>query len=195
VTPEGESAWWDWVARDSIRLEANVYGDLDADACLDLIVPYLDFDSWIIELGCGVGRLTRPLADRYPQAHIVGVDSSSVMISTASIEAPEVHWVLNNGRDLSDIQERKFHSGYSMTMFQHIPPEAQQGYLAELHRVIQPGGTFRLQFVFEGEEGPMSYPTAVKDMLGWCDQTGWRETKLDLGLLKPEWAWLTLTRL
>lgn len=38
----------------------------------------------VVDLGCGPGQLTASLADRWPQAQIVGLDSSSEMITEAT---------------------------------------------------------------------------------------------------------------
>ncbi|KQS09198.1 trans-aconitate methyltransferase [Curtobacterium sp. Leaf183] len=37
----------------------------------------------VVDLGCGPGTLTATLADRWPSAHVVGVDSSAEMLSDA----------------------------------------------------------------------------------------------------------------
>ena len=37
----------------------------------------------IVDLGCGPGRLTRQLAERWPEARVVGVDNSSEMLAKA----------------------------------------------------------------------------------------------------------------
>ena len=43
----------------------------------------LDTPADIVDLGCGPGNSTRVLADRWPHAHLVGIDNSSNMIEAA----------------------------------------------------------------------------------------------------------------
>lgn len=53
--------------------------------------PFLDLltqvrprrTDFIADLGCGPGLLTRTLADRWPTAHVVGVDNSAAMLAQA----------------------------------------------------------------------------------------------------------------
>jgi len=54
---------------------------------VDLEVPALVYD-----LGAGAGNVTRLLAARWPQARIVGVDSSAEMLAKAAAEAPGIEW-------------------------------------------------------------------------------------------------------
>ena len=39
--------------------------------------------GYVVDLGCGPGNLTATLADRWPDADVVGVDSSAEMIHRA----------------------------------------------------------------------------------------------------------------
>src|SRR5689334_2919150 len=43
--------------------------------------------GFIADLGCGPGVLTRALAQRWPTAHVVGVDSSPAMLQQARLLA------------------------------------------------------------------------------------------------------------
>ncbi|MGE0715278.1 MAG: methyltransferase domain-containing protein [Alphaproteobacteria bacterium] len=61
---------------------------------LDLLarVP-LDRPGTIVDLGCGAGNVTRHLADRWPEARVIGVDSSPQMLSKARGILPDASWV------------------------------------------------------------------------------------------------------
>lgn len=47
----------------------------------------------IVDLGCGPGNSTALLAERWPQARIVGVDSSAEMLRSARRDLPQLEWV------------------------------------------------------------------------------------------------------
>ncbi|MFN8581154.1 MAG: methyltransferase domain-containing protein [Gemmatimonadaceae bacterium] len=47
----------------------------------------------IVDLGCGTGSVTRILAERWPAASVVGIDSSPDMLARAATEGPGVQWV------------------------------------------------------------------------------------------------------
>lgn len=53
----------------------------------------------ILELGCGTGRLTRRLAELYPEAVIVAVDISPEMIAYARKQYPQAHYVVADAED------------------------------------------------------------------------------------------------
>jgi trans-aconitate 2-methyltransferase len=52
----------------------------------------LDAPRNVYDLGAGAGNVTRLIAARWPDAHIVGVDSSAEMLARASAELPELEW-------------------------------------------------------------------------------------------------------
>jgi trans-aconitate 2-methyltransferase len=46
----------------------------------------------VYDLGCGAGNVTRFIAERWPQARIVGVDGSAEMLAKARADLPQVEW-------------------------------------------------------------------------------------------------------
>jgi SAM-dependent methyltransferase len=75
-----------------------------------------------LEIGCGPGRLMRPLAQYFTEIH--GVDVSDEMIKLAKERlrnTPNAHPQVASGSDLSQFPDNKFDFVYSYAVFQHIP--------------------------------------------------------------------------
>lgn len=62
---------------------------------LELIARIPDADvASIVDLGCGTGHLTAMLAERFPEARVLGVDASEEMIEVARADHPDIDWVV-----------------------------------------------------------------------------------------------------
>ncbi len=61
---------------------------------LDLIhrIEPRRFPEAVVDLGCGTGHITNLLSDRFIEAQVEGVDSSSAMLEVARAEAPDIIW-------------------------------------------------------------------------------------------------------
>jgi ubiquinone/menaquinone biosynthesis C-methylase UbiE len=104
--------------------------------------------SWkALEIGCGPGRLMRPLGKHF--AEIYGVDISDEMIALAREklrDVPNAHPVLCDGSRLTMFADESIDFVYSYAVFQHIPSrDVVLEYLREVHRVLKIGGLARLQ--------------------------------------------------
>jgi SAM-dependent methyltransferase len=101
-----------------------------------------------LEIGCGPGRLMKPLSAHFGEIH--GVDVSDEMIRLARERLrgiPHAHVHANQGSELAQFADESFELVYSYAVFQHIPSrEVVTDYLRETHRVLKPGGIARLQF-------------------------------------------------
>ncbi len=101
----------------------------------------------ILEIGCGEGRMTRPLSEIFGEVH--GVDVSGEMIARAHrtlTDLTNVRLYKNNGVDLSVLPPVQFDFAYSFVVFQHIPTrEIVESYVREVHRVLLPGALFKFQ--------------------------------------------------
>ena len=100
-----------------------------------------------LELGCGVGRLTRALAPHFDRC--VGVDISQAMIDRAAAmnaEAVNCLWVHNAAADLAILGDERFDLVFSHLVLQHVPTkDAILTYVGELTRVLAPGGLLAIQ--------------------------------------------------
>ncbi len=100
-----------------------------------------------LEIGCGPGRLMRPMARHFGEIH--GVDVSDEMIRMAAERlrgTPNAHPHRGSGADLALFAGETFDFVYSYAVFQHIPSrEVVFDYLREAWRVLKPGGILRCQ--------------------------------------------------
>jgi SAM-dependent methyltransferase len=103
--------------------------------------------SRALEIGCGPGRLMRPMSRHFSEIH--GVDVSDEMIAQAARRLRDIPWAHPHhasGSDLARFPSSQFDFVYSYAVFQHIPSaEVVFSYLREIVRVLKPGGFARLQ--------------------------------------------------
>jgi len=119
----------------------------DVVRVLERELKRLDTRHAALEIGCGPGRLIRPLSRHFTEIH--GVDISDEMIRLAGrrlADTPNAFPRHNSGDDLSFYASETFDLVYSYAVFQHIPSaEVIWNYLREGKRVLKPGGILRCQ--------------------------------------------------
>jgi len=101
----------------------------------------------VLEIGCGAGRVTRPLSEVFGEVHAVDVSGEMVRRARQVLAGrPNVFLYKNNGMDLSVLGDLKFDFAFSIVVFQHIPRhEVVESYVREVHRVLRPGALFKFQ--------------------------------------------------
>ena len=101
----------------------------------------------VLEIGCGVGRMTRALAATFGEVH--GVDVSVEMVQRAKHflrTTPNAHIYHNSGKDLRVLGDLKFDFAYSFIVFQHIPSRAViDSYVGAVSRCLRSGSMFKFQ--------------------------------------------------
>ncbi len=71
------------------------FGNERTQPAIDLVSRInVDSPKRIIDLGCGPGNSTGILRQRWPEAHVTGLDSSAEMISVARKTYPDQEWIL-----------------------------------------------------------------------------------------------------
>lgn len=94
-----------------------------------------------LDFGCGVGRLTQALADRFDRCD--GVDIAASMIAEArriNRHGERVTYHVNTSSDLTLFVDQTFDFVLSLLVLQHMEPRYAKRYIAEFIRVLKPGG-------------------------------------------------------
>jgi ubiquinone/menaquinone biosynthesis C-methylase UbiE len=103
-----------------------------------------------LDFGCGVGRLTEPLADYFNE--VCGVDIASSMIelaSTYNAHKDRCKYYLNETDDLGLFREDSFDFIYTNITLQHMEPRYFKNYIREFLRVLSPSGLLMFQLPSE----------------------------------------------
>jgi ubiquinone/menaquinone biosynthesis C-methylase UbiE len=146
---------------------------------LALIVRQLSIPSGLVlDVGCGPGHLTAHL--RLLGVDAAGVDLVPEFIDHARAAHPECRFDVGSMLELEapDHSVAGILAWYSLI---HLPPEDLDDALAELHRVIVPGGTVVVGF-FDGDEFAAfdhqvvtAYSWPVDDLSARLSQAGFME--------------------
>ena len=113
-----------------LRPAIDLLGNIEADA------PKLVYD-----LGCGAGNVTRFIADRWPEARIVGIDGSAEMLAKAKADLPQIEW---QEADLATWRPAQRPGViYSNAALHWIEDHAPV--FVALFNSLAPGGTFAVQ--------------------------------------------------
>jgi SAM-dependent methyltransferase len=101
-----------------------------------------------LEIGCGSGRLMRPMSRHFLEIHGVDVAADAVRQARENLQdVPHAHPREIHGTSLEDFGDQSFDFVYSFALFPYIPSrELVLAFLREIHRVLRPGGLVRLQF-------------------------------------------------
>ena len=147
---------------------------------LDRVAPAVP-KTRALDFGCGVGRISRAMADHF--AEVVGVDASESMIEQARIlhaDCDRCRFLLNREPSLGILPTASFPVVYSRIVLQHIEPAIARKYITELIRVLIPGGVLMFQLPESGTiEAFENAPVAggLKRIIPRRLVVGWRRLK------------------
>jgi SAM-dependent methyltransferase len=160
---------FDSVADDYDDLVAHAIGGQDhdaftrrkADVLIDLSRRQLGSTSSlrVLDVGCGVGLTDQHLAGRFEELH--GVDPSAAAIERASDLNPNVRYRVNTSSTLP-YEDGVFDLAFAICVVHHVAPDAWNQFVAELARVVRPGGVVALL-----EHNPWNPLTRV--VVGRCE--------------------------
>jgi len=142
--------FWDNAAKDvDVRYKYIADEWASTQTFLNLIENSNDNWNNVLEIGCGIGRLLVPLADKYGECNFYGIDISDEMIKLAPIRNNIKYQELADNLDLV----------YSMLVFQHIEHQEKIDYIKLAYEKLRIGGNIFFQFVVGEDNAPYSYQT------------------------------------
>jgi SAM-dependent methyltransferase len=112
------------------------------DRLLGAVGAQLRPDDDVVEVGCGVGRMTHEIARRAGSVRALDVSPRMLELAWQHGEGlDKVEWMLGDGETLRGIADASADVCLSHVVFQHIPdPTVTLGYVREMGRVLRPGG-------------------------------------------------------
>ncbi len=91
----------------------------------------------LLDVGCGIGMIERDLAPRVRA--LAGVDVSARSLDQARALAPHASYTHYDGARLP-FADGGFDGAFTSCVLHHVPPVARDGFVAEMVRVVRPGG-------------------------------------------------------
>lgn len=119
------------------------------------VFPELEAGARVVDLGCGFGKSTRPLAVRWPSAEVIGVDLSAPVLRLGHRRANEagltIRFIQSEASEV--FLEDASCAAVTGTMLLHeLPEEVLVATLRKAARLLRPGGVLRfLEFARTGE--------------------------------------------
>ena len=110
---------------------------------LDLLADWVPLqEQRIVELGCGNARLARALLVRFAGSEVVGLEVDSVQ-HARNLAAPQDRLLfLAASAEAVPFPRRSFDGALMLKSLHHVPMPAMDAALAEVARVVKPGGWF-----------------------------------------------------
>jgi len=148
----------------------------------------------MLEIGCGIGRMTRHLAGIFGEVH--GVDVAPTMVAVGRekmADRANVHLHETNGTDLGMFADGFFDFAFSYIVFQHIPfREAVVSYFREVHRTLKSGCLFKFQVQGAAIATPNTWVGvgfSAEDMQGHAQTIGFEPLHEEGAGTQYYWHW------
>lgn len=153
----------DWNSEQYLKFKAQ-----RTQPAIDLAARLEGEPSEIIDLGCGPGNSTRVLKNRFPNAHIIGADSSENMLQKARSENPDLDFILLDLNDDLSEYNGKFDMAFSNACFQWLSNHREL--LPRVFGLLRSGGTLAAQIPMNFDEPIHKIIQRISESPKWRDK-------------------------
>lgn len=166
--------FWDRAARVYTYFQEKRNRSLYAILC-NRIAPHIHTDDTVLEIGCGTGQLTEPLAPLCRKWYATDFSPEMVAQTTDRVGLKRISNIITAVEDATSLT-------YPDSMFDvvvianvlHIIPAPEKA-LREACRVLKPGGTLIAPtFIYDGREN--RFCLRIMGLFGFHTFTYWNET-------------------
>jgi SAM-dependent methyltransferase len=129
---------WDWSGGGE---EWNASPEWKQALIDEVLHPWMPRRGVILEIGPGGGRWSQPLLEHASRLLLVDVSERPLDLCRQRFAgASNVEFILSSGSDLPGVGDSTVDAVWSFDVFVHVAPLDQVGYIAEIARVLVPGG-------------------------------------------------------
>ena len=146
---EAHAEWWQREFTDGVDPEYT-------EQILPLIAQHLPHGGRLLDVGCGEGQVARMAAELHDM-DVVGIDPAMTQVSVATERGGGPRYVQGSAADVP-IADASIDAAVACLVFEHI--EALDAALAEVARVLRPGGRFLFL---------LNHPLLQTPGSGWID--------------------------
>jgi SAM-dependent methyltransferase len=129
---ETHAGWWQDEFTDGADPEYE-------EQILPTVTEHLGGRDRVLDIGCGEGQVARHVVATTGATHVVGVDPSDAQLVVARRRAGGPVYV-RGAADALPVPDAAFDAAVACLVFEHIT--AVDGALAEVARILRPGGVF-----------------------------------------------------
>jgi ubiquinone/menaquinone biosynthesis C-methylase UbiE len=127
--------------------EAIDAGWADPRRMADVVLPHLTPDAIVLEIACGVGRISRFMAPHCRRLYCADILPDALEEAKAALaQVTNVSFHQTNGYDLQEFESGMFDAVFSFTSFFHFDLELVVQYFGEIARVLKVGGVAIIEF-------------------------------------------------